>query len=230
MRNILVVLGGLAVIVVAAVGLYQWLGKPTVTVAPQQAGAPAASSAAPAGDVSKVRDSDFVIGSPDAPVTVIEYASLTCPHCARFHNTVLPKIKKEYVDTGKIRLVYRDFPLDGMALRASALARCAGRERFFGFLELLFKRQAQWAQSPSPLAALGEIAALGGLSEQDLAACFKDTKLLEEIAMQKKEGEEKLNVDATPSFFINGRKHTGDPSFEDLKAAIDPLVSATGKK
>lgn len=227
MRNILVLLGGLAVIVVAAVGLYQWLGKPTVTVSPQQAGAPV-SAPSTAGDAAKVRDSDFTIGSPDAPVTLIEYASLTCPHCARFHTVVLPKLKKEYVDTGKVRVVYRDFPLDGMALRASALARCAGRERFFGFLDLLFKRQAVWAQSPSPMSALGEIAALGGLSDEDLAACFRDDKLLKEIAKQKLEAEQVFNVNSTPSFVINGRKFTGESSYEGLKAAIDPLISKSG--
>ncbi|MDH3240493.1 MAG: DsbA family protein [Alphaproteobacteria bacterium] len=222
----LVVLGGLAVIVVAAVGLYQWLGKPAVTVAPQQAEAPAAV----AGDAGKVRDNDFVIGDPGAPVTLIEYASLTCPHCAEFHNSVLPKLKKDYVETGKLRVVYRDFPLNAGALRASALARCAGRDRFFGFLDLLFERQAQWAFGPSPMAGLTEIAALGGLTEQDLANCFQDNKLLEQIALQKKEAEEKFGVDSTPSFIINGRKHTGGPSYEDLKAAIDPLVSTGGKK
>ncbi len=228
MRNMLVILGGLAVVVVVGVGLYQWLGKPAVTVAPQ-AEAPAAP-APMAGDAAKVRDSDFVIGSPSAPVTLIEYASLTCPHCAEFHNAVLPRLKKEYVDPGKLRVVYRDFPLNAGALRASALARCSGRERFFGFLDLLFKRQAQWAFGPNPMAALGEIAALGGLTEKDLAACFEDSKLLEQIALQKKEAEEKFGVDSTPSFIINGRKHTGSPSYEGLKAAIDPLISAGGKK
>jgi protein-disulfide isomerase len=229
MRNMLVVLGGLAVIVVAGVGLYQWLGKPAVTVSPQQV--ESGSGPAPlAGDASKVRDSDFVIGSPDAPVTLIEYASLTCPHCAEFHNTVLPKLKKEYVETGKLRLVYRDFPLNEGALRASALARCSGKERFFGFLDLLFKRQATWAFGPNPMASLGEIAALGGLTDKDLAACFENTKLLEEIVLQKKEGEEKFGVDSTPSFIINGRKHTGSSSYESIKSAIDPLISAGGKK
>jgi protein-disulfide isomerase len=230
MRNILVYLGGIAVILVAVVGLYQWFGKPTIKVTPgQQAAAPGAPQEAAKGAPDKVRDDDFVLGSPDAPVTLIEYASLTCPHCARFHTAVLPKFKAEYIDTGKVRLVYRDFPLDGMALRASALARCAGKERFFGFIELLFRRQQAWAASDDAMAALGQVAALGGLTEEDVGACFKDTEILKRIAAQKLEAEQKFNINSTPSFVLNGRKLEDAGSFEDLKKAIDPLLPQAGK-
>lgn len=227
MRNMLVYLGGLAAIVVVAVGLYQWLGTPKVTVTTEQGAAPAGDAAGT--DAAKVSADDFVIGKADAPVTIIEYASLTCPHCARFHNEVLPKIKSEYVDTGKVRLVYRDFPLDRMALTASALARCAGRERFFGFLGLLFQRQMQWAASKNPMEELAKVAALGGLSQDDIDGCFKDEKLVKEIAQQKFDAAQKFKINSTPSFIINGRKFEGEPTFDGLKAAINPLLPKADK-
>lgn len=228
MRNILVYLGGIAVLVVVAVGLYQWLGSPTVTVSTDQAAAPASPPAAK-GDASKVRADDFVMGSPDAPVTVIEYASLTCPHCAHFNNTVLGKLKSEYVKTGKVRWVYRDFPLNQPALYASALARCAGHERFFGFVDLLFKRQEQWAFGKDPLKGLAHVAALGGLTQKDIDTCFKDTKILKEIAAQRQEAADKFGVNATPTFIINGRKFEGDNSYEAFTAAIEAQLPKADK-
>ena len=228
MRNMLVFLGGIAVVLVVAVGLYQWFGNPTVSVPqPQATRAPAPGGSV--GEAAKVRADDFVIGSPSAPVTVIEYASLTCPHCRNFHENILPALKSAYVDSGKVRLVYRDFPLDGLALRASMLARCSGRERFFGFLDILFKRQAQWAGSPDPLAALAKVAALGGLNADDFKACLKNTKIETLVLAQRQEAEKAFAVESTPSFIINGQLVSVGATIADFKAILDPLVAKAGK-
>ncbi len=230
MRNMLVFLGGIAVFVVAAVGLYQWLGKPTIDVPAQTAAyAPAPAPVASSANAAKVRTEDFVMGSASAPVTMIEYASLTCPHCGNFHNNILPKLKSAYVDSGKLRLVYRDFPLDGLALRASMLARCAGRERYFGFLDILFKRQETWARAPDPLAALARVAALGGMSASDFQACLKNTKIENQILALRQEADKTFSVNSTPSFIINGRLVQIGARFEDFKAVLDPIIAKAGK-
>jgi protein-disulfide isomerase len=224
----LVFLGGIAVVLVGAVGLYQWFGTPTVKV-PQQQAMPASTPTTSVGEAAKVRADDFVIGSMSAPVTVIEYASLTCPHCRNFHENILPALKSAYMDSGKVRLVYRDFPLDGLALRASMLARCSGRERFFGFLDILFKRQAQWAGSPDPLAALAQVAALGGLNADDFKACLKNSKIETQVLAQRQEAEKAFAVNSTPSFIVNGRKVSVGATVADFKAILDPLVAKAGK-
>lgn len=227
MRNILVFLGGIAVLVIAAVGLYQWLGQPEVAAPPAvpQASAPAASGG-DAKSAAEVRAGDFVIGQPSAPVTVIEYASLTCPHCRSFHEDVLPRLRSEYIDTGKVKLVYRDFPLDGMALRASMLARCAGRERFFGFLDLLFKQQRNWATAEDPVAALRDLAAQGGMDAREFEACLANPRIEKEVLEQRLEAEKAFSVNSTPSFIVNGRKMTAAATFEGFKRVIDPLLAA----
>lgn len=230
MRNILVFLGGIAVILIAAVGLYQWLGTPTIDVAPAPVTSPVGPSTAPSGNVAAmVRADDFVMGSPSAPVTVIEYASLTCPHCAHFHESVLPKLKSAYIDSGKIRLVFRDFPLDGYALRASMLARCSGRDRFFGFLDILFKRQKQWAASADPMAELARVAALGGMSAEEFKACLENKKIETQVLEQRQEAEKIFAVNSTPSFIFNGKKVSVGAKLDDFKAVIDPLVAKAGK-
>src|SRR5687768_5061793 len=109
---------------------------------------------------------DMALGKPDAPVTVIEYASMTCPHCAHFHAETLKAFKEKYVDTGKVRLIFREFPFDGLALRASMLARCAGAERYFPMLDVLFQQQNQWTRAKDPMAALAQIGRLAGVSPQ----------------------------------------------------------------
>ena len=227
MRNILVFLGGVAVFVIIAVGLYQWLGGPSVKVT--QPPAVATASKAGGGDARTVSADDFVLGSKSAPVTVIEYASLTCPHCAKFHITVLPKVKSEYVDKGKVRLVYRDFPLDRFALRASMLARCAGRERFFAFLDILFKRQKNWAGSTDPINALGQIAALGGMNKEQFAACMQNPKIEKQVLESRMAAENAFTIQSTPSFIVNGRKISGGITFDQFKAIVDPLIAAAGK-
>jgi protein-disulfide isomerase len=168
---------------------------------------------------------DFVIGKAGAPVTIVEYASLTCPHCASFHNDVLPKLKESYIDTGKVRLVYRDFPLDRYALAASMLARCAGRERYFGFLHMLFRDQPRWSRAPDPMRALGQVARLGGLGANKFDSCLKDQALQTAVLQQRLDGSQKFQINSTPTLIINGRKYGGGLSFAQLQGILDPILS-----
>jgi len=170
---------------------------------------------------------DFVLGNPNAPVTMIEYASLTCPHCATFHNTILPALENEYINTGKVKLVFRDFPLDGIALRAAALARCAGPERYHGFVKVLFRSQAEWAASPNPMTALERVAKLGGIDETKFAACIRDEKTLDQILASRQDAERNFQVNSTPTFIIQGRKYTGSLTLEGLREILDSLVKGS---
>lgn len=149
---------------------------------------------------------DHVLGKADAPITITEYASLTCPHCAEFDRDTLPKIKQNWIDTGKAKLVYRDFPLDQLALRGAMLARCAPPDRYFAFINTLFQSQDTWARSNDPEQALERIARLGGMTEAQFQACMKDKKLADTIAAEAFAAQKDPGVDSTPTFFINGTK------------------------
>ncbi len=163
-----------------------------------------------------------VIGKADAPITIVEYASLTCPHCARFHKETLPKLKTAYIDTGKAKLIFRDFPFDGLALRAAALARCAPQERYFAVLDTLFQQQETWSRAKDPLAAIGNIGKLAGMSQATVDACFKDTKLMDSIVQIRLDGE-KQGVDSTPTFIIGGKKISGAQPFEEFDKLLKSL-------
>jgi protein-disulfide isomerase len=172
-----------------------------------------------------VSEDDFQMGRADAPITIIEYASLTCPHCAQFDTEVLPKLKSEYIDTGKVRFVYRDFPLDRLALTASVVARCAGRDRYFGYLNAFFASQQTWARAQNPVEALGRIARLGGMSDAAFDACLKDQKTLDAVLAQRLEAEKTYKLQATPTLFIQGDRYTGGLRFDELKRLIDSTLS-----
>jgi protein-disulfide isomerase len=169
---------------------------------------------------------EMALGRADAPLTVIEYASMTCPHCAAFHAETLPKLKAAYIDTGKVRLVFREFPLDDAGLRAAMLARCAGPERFFGFLDVLFKQQPVWSKAADPLQGLQQIARLGGVGDDAFKACMGNKQLETQVLSSRLEGQGKHNVRSTPSFVIGGATHAGARTFEEFKALIDPLLPA----
>jgi protein-disulfide isomerase len=166
-----------------------------------------------------------VLGSPDAPVEVIEYASLTCHHCATFHSEVLPQVKKELIDTGKVRLVYRDFPLDQIALEAATLARCVAPERYFPILTVLFSRQEDWSHAKDPAEALARIGTLAGLSRPAYDACRADKALQDSIVQSRFEGEQKHGVESTPSFVIGGKTYKGVLALDEFKKAVEPLLS-----
>lgn len=164
---------------------------------------------------------DRVLGDPKAPVTIIEYSSLACPHCANFHTNTLPKLKKNYIDTGKAKLVYRDFPLGGPAFAAAMMARCAKPERYFQFVDVLFKNQDNWARSREPLKALARIGKLGGMSQADFDACTKNEELFNGLQKVQLEAQQKYDVNATPTFLINGTKISGARPYEEFEKAIN---------
>ncbi len=168
---------------------------------------------------------EFVLGRSDAPITIVEYASLTCPHCARFHADILPVLKTEFIDTGKVRMVFRDFPLDRLALAAAMTARCAGRERYFGFIDTFYARQANWARDGDPLGALGRLARLGGMSQADFDACLKNQAVGDAVLKQRQTGEKTFEVNSTPTLIINGAKYSGGLNLDQLRAVIAAMLS-----
>jgi protein-disulfide isomerase len=159
------------------------------------------------------------IGDADAKVTLVEYFSLTCPHCARFHAETYPKLREKYIDTGKVRLEFRDFPLDQWALRAAALARCVPEKHYPAIIDVLLKQQASWARSDNPLEALLRIGQLAGLNRQAAEACMTNGKLLDGIIASRLEGSKKHNVDSTPSFLLDGEKVRAF-TFEDFEELL----------
>ena len=178
-------------------------------------------------DVAKpVSLPDMALGPANAPVTITEFASMTCPHCAAFNEAVFPKIKSEYIDTGKIRYVFREFPLDIKAAAGSMLARCIAKEdagKYFAVIDMLFKQQNEWVlkNTTETLVRIGKQA---GLSQQAVEDCLKDQALLDKIAADQKYASEVLKVDSTPTFFINGEKIKGDTSFADFDKKIKSLL------
>jgi protein-disulfide isomerase len=182
------------------------------------------AGAALAQTVPQTATAPRVLGSPDAPVEVIEYASLTCHHCASFHNDVLPQVKKELIDTGKVRLVYRDFPLDRVALEAAILARCLPPERYFPVLSILFSKQDDWSHAKDPVEPLARIGTLAGLSRPAYDACRADKTLQDSIVQSRFEGENKHGVESTPSFVIGGKTYKGVLAFDAFKEAVEPLL------
>jgi protein-disulfide isomerase len=167
---------------------------------------------------------DRILGRPDAPITIVEYASLTCPHCAHFTNAVLPELKKKWIDTGKAKLVLRDYPLDEPALRAAMIARCAPSDRFYAFIDTFFASQEKWVMSRDYLEALARIAKLGGMSREDFDACLKNTDLENKIVEGRLVATKELDVNSTPTFFINGAKFTGVPTAEEFDKKLAGLA------
>ncbi len=215
------------VVVIAIVAMFLFMGNDSghrpvaATSAPGTASAP--SRTAP-GDGVALKPTDHVLGDPNAPITILDYSSLTCPHCAGFHIDVLPGLQKKYIDTGKVKLVYRDFPLDGTALRAATLAECVAPEKYYGFLTILFEGQQSWAGAQDPIAALSKLGKLSGLSEQAVADCFANEKLNDDVVSERLEGEQKYDVRSTPTFVIDGRTYSGALTMEQLDSILQPLV------
>lgn len=165
------------------------------------------------------------MGDPDAPVTIEEFASLSCPHCATFHKTVLPELKAQYIDTGKVYFVFTDFPLNAPALAGSIVARCLPESRYFKFLSFLFEKQEDWAFEGQHVDYLKQNARLLGLSEEKADLCLNSEDIRMGLVSEMQEAQAEHEVSSTPSFVINGTQVvTGVRSFEDFKANIDPLL------
>lgn len=164
---------------------------------------------------------DFYIGNKHAPVLVIEYASLTCPHCAKLHKRVIEPLIKTHINTGKVKYVYRDFPLNAPAMKGSMLARCVGEQKFFSFIKVLFKSQKKWAFSENYTDILRNIAKLGGLNDKEFDQCMANKEIEDSILKQKKDAIDILEVKSTPTLFINGLEYEGSKTYEAVSSKID---------
>lgn len=196
-------------------------------LAQQKAATPAKDAAAATDDIAKPGPrGDIVIGKADAPVTIVEYASMTCPHCATFHNTVLPGIKAKYVDSGQVRVVFREFPLDNVAAAVSMLARCAPAEKSADVVGKFFETQEQWAfVRGSPLPGMLKVAETVGFTKDSFDKCIGDQKLLDDVVAVGERGRKSFGVNSTPTFFVNGKKLDGRGDLASFEAAIEPLLS-----
>jgi len=168
-------------------------------------------------------DGDVMVGSDKAPVTIIEYASMTCPHCAHFATTTFPELKQRYIDTGKVRYTLREFPLDALAAAGFMLARCGGNDKYMPIVDTLFAKQADWIVK-EPLPALKSIAKQFGFTEDSFDQCLANQRLLDSIQEVRDHAAEKLGVNSTPTFFINGKRLIGDLSIEQMAKEIDPYL------
>src|SRR6266480_2364158 len=182
-----------------------------------------------ASDVAKPQSlPDMALGPANASVTITEYASMTCPHCAAFNDNVFPKIKSEYIDTGKVRYVFREFPLDIKAAAGSMLARCIARDdsgKYFAVIDMLFRQQNDWV-TKNTTETLTRIGKQAGLTQQQVETCLKDQSLLDKIAADQKYASEVLKVSSTPTFFINGEMIRGETSFEEFDKRIKSLLKS----
>ncbi len=174
---------------------------------------------------------DRVVGKADAPVSIIEYASLTCGHCAHFHEETFPLLKEKYIDTGKVKLILRDYPNSPPALRAAAIARCMPESSYFAYMSTLFKSQKDWVASDDPVKLLVQSAKLGGLSGEDAEACANSNKLMDAITAGMLKADQYYLVAATPTFIFNEGKDkiAGAAPFEQFVAKIEPLLAAAAK-
>ncbi len=216
---------------VAALGLGGWYmtsNRSSTTVAFPDAPLPGAANAqTTSGDVDTSSIPDMISGNPDATVEVIEYASFTCPHCATFHNGAYKKLKAEYIDTGKIKFIYREVYFDRFGLWASLIARCGGEEKFFGVADLIYADQDGWSRAGDPAAIVGELRKIGrlaGLDNDTLEACLQDGDRAQALVAWYKENAEADGIDSTPSFLINGKKYS-NMSYETMKEAIDEALA-----
>ena len=169
---------------------------------------------------------DLWQGSKDAPVTMIEYASMTCTHCAAFHAETWPTLKSKYIDTGKVRFVLREFPLDPLATAGFMLGRCAGPDKRNAIVDLLFDQQKNWAFVDKPVEALENTVKQAGITHDAFESCLKDQALYNKVNAERDAAGKDFHVDATPTFFINGVKHPGELSVQELDKILEPLVKS----
>jgi len=164
---------------------------------------------------------EMALGPENAKVTVIEYASASCPHCANFHKTTFQDLKRDYIDTGKIRFIVREFPHNDAGLAAFMIARCAPKDKYFPLLSMIYEQQEMWFQNPRE--GLFKIAQLAGFTQESFDACLKNEQVAKGI-LGVRQTAENLGVDSIPTFFINGEKYNGEIKYEDFKKIIDPLL------
>jgi protein-disulfide isomerase len=219
-RNLLLI-AGLAVVVVAS-GVYSYISLSPGSPIPETGTALAQTSAdellvpGPLGEIA--------LGDPSAPVTVIEYASMTCSHCAHFHETTFTPFKEKYIDTGKVYFIFREFPLDPLATAAFMLARCVPQEQYMPLVGNLFRQQRNWAFTDNPADALFNVVKQAGFTQESFNACLTNQEILDGVTWVKDRGSERFEVNSTPTFFINGNKKSGSLNLETLDQEIEPLL------
>ncbi|RWC50947.1 MAG: DsbA family protein [Mesorhizobium sp.] len=204
--------------------------KPATPAAPAKPATPAAATAPEAQGTVDMAEllkpgalPDKQLGKDDAKVTIVEYASMTCPHCAHFAETTFPDLKTKYIDTGKARYILREFPFDPSAEAGFMLARCA-KDNYYPMVDVLFRQQANWVGVQNTKDALLQISKLAGFTQESFEACLTDQKLLDDVRSVQKRGANEFKVDSTPTFFINGKTYKGAMSIEEMSAIIDPLL------
>jgi protein-disulfide isomerase len=168
---------------------------------------------------------DRVLGSANAKITVIEYASMTCRHCAKFHAGPFQILKTEYIETGEVRFIYRDFPLDQLALAAAMMARCAPKERYYPIVDIIFRTQKNWAKQANPTDALSQIGLLSGISKKSYKACVGNKEIYEGVMKIRNDGERKFNIQSTPTIIINGKPIKGHLTAEKLRLTLDSVLA-----
>jgi protein-disulfide isomerase len=220
-RNVIVGLGALAAAAAAgSLGYPLFTGDDSSPIAAHAQGSPSVADLLVQGPLP-----DQVQGEADAPVTIIEYASMTCSHCAQFHNTTYPELKKRYIDTGKVRFILREFPLDPLAASAFMLARCAGEGKYYPVIDAFFHSQSQWAVQ-KPLEPMLAVARQTGFTKESFESCLTNQKMLDGIEWTRDRASKQFGVTSTPTFFINGKIVRGAMSIDELSKQIDALIKA----
>ena len=210
----------------ASAGTFSLIGSndPSASFMPGITAAHAADNADPALLHVAPSIGDRFLGKADAPVTIVEYASATCPHCANFHKQAFVDLKRDYIDTGKVRFIFREFPFDDLALAAFMLARCAPEDKYFPMLDVIFERQQTWTRK-NPREELLKIAKLAGFTEESFDKCLKNEEVAKGISEIRDTGSKKFGVNSTPTFFVNGKVLAGNAPIESFKKLIDAAQS-----
>ena len=208
----------IAVVAAGGAGYYLWTPPDTAAAQPVAGAEVSMAELMTPGPLG-----DEVQGAENAPVTIVEYASMTCPHCSHFHETTYPELKKKYIDTGKVRFIFREFPLDPLAAAASMLARCAGKDKYFPLIETFFAQQKDWVVQ-KPLQPMFAIAKQAGFTQQSFDECLANQQMLNGIEETRTRAASKFNVNSTPTFFINGKIFRGALTPEELDKQVAPYL------
>ncbi len=211
--NMKMILGVVALVVAAAVGYYGYMNY----------GGGGEKSADTAG-VEKLADN--VMGKEDAPITIIEFSSMTCPHCAAFHKDTLPGLKEKYIDTGKVKYILREFPLDQLATAAFMLGRCLEKkDAYFDFIDMLYEKQREWAYGEDQVGSLKKLAQQAGFTDESFKACLDDKKLFAQVLAVKNNGSAEFQIQSTPTFFVNGTRLEGARPLADFETLFAPILN-----